>query len=52
VSGSDGSSSTCRTPRGEHDVVLLNSGSEPVHSAAVGAPLCRNVHVSPPFVDL
>jgi hypothetical protein len=47
-----GSSSTCRTPRGEHAEPLVYSVSDPVHSAGVGAPLCRKAHDLPPSVVL
>ena len=52
VFGSAGSSSTLRTPRGEHVVVLLNSAIEPVQSAALTEPLWMKLHVAPPFVVL
>ena len=48
----DGSSSTLRTPRGEHVSRLLNSGIEPVQSATLAEPLWMKLHVAPPFVVL
>src|SRR5262245_61624688 len=50
--GSLGSSSTCRTPRGEQASRLMNWLRLPVHWAGVAAPLCTNVQVAPPSVDL
>ena len=52
MSGFEGSSSTWRTPRGEHGVPLTDSAASPVHGAIVGAPLWTNVQLAPPSVDL
>ena len=48
----DGSSSSCRTPRGEQMPVLLNSAIVPVQSDAFTEPLWMKLHDAPPFVDL
>ena len=50
--GSDGSSSTCRTPRGEHTPAFANSVASPVQEATFADPLWMNDQDAPPSVDL
>src|SRR6266511_1595135 len=50
--GLDGSSTTCRTPRGEQIPAFANSVALPVQSATLVEPLWMNAHEAPPSVDL
>src|SRR5919109_4730336 len=52
VAGFVGSTATRRTPRSEHGEPAAVASATVSHWAAVGAPLCRKVHVAPPSVDL
>ena len=48
----DGSSATCRTPRGEQVSVFVNSAAFPWQSAALTEPLWMKLQFLPPSVVL
>src|ERR1700691_3682645 len=52
MSGFDGSSSTRRTPNGEHASRFSDSFEPPVHTDALVDPSWMKVQVRPPSVDL
>src|SRR6187397_1916778 len=52
MSGFDGSSTTCRTPRGEQGAAFANSVAFTVQSATLVEPLWMKAHEAPPSVDL